>query len=174
MAQGKKYGDDVKERAYALLATGDNPQTVAKKMNLPYTTVKTWYYKWIKSDKKTDESEENLVELRNAQKERFVNKAWGIIINSANLAERKVSRALYLEERIDAVADAISKHSESIARETGIAWDSLVTLVKELKGFKAMRLGELSTIINVMYDKQALINKDPTCITEAKKFEDFN
>lgn len=171
MAQGKKHGDDIKERAYALLATGDSVQTVADRMKLPYRTVKTWYDKWIKVG---GSNEENLAELRNVQKERFVNKAWGIIINSANLAERKVSRALYLEARIDAVADAISKHSESLCNESGVTWDELVSLVKELKNFKSLRLGELSALMNVMYDKQALINKDPTSITEAKKFEDFN
>ena len=170
MAQGKKYGDEIKERAYALLSTGDSVPTVAQKLKLPYRTVKVWYDHWIKSD---DERDKNLSELRNFQKERFVNKAWSIITNSANLAERKVSRALYLEEKIDVVADAISKHAESIARETGTTWDELVSLVKELKNFKTMRLGEISSLIGVMYDKQALINKDPTSITEAKRFEDF-
>lgn len=171
MAQGKKYGDDIKERAYALLATGDNVQVVADKLRLPYSTVKTWYNKWLKDG---DEKEENLAELRKKNKEKFANKAWGIIMGSTSLAERRVNRALYFEERIDAVAEAIMKHAESLARETGIAWDSLVALVKELKGFKAMRLGELSSLIGVMYDKQALVNKEATGIYECKKFEDFN
>lgn len=173
MAQGKKYSDEIRERAYALLSTGDAVQDVAEKLKLPYSTVKTWYDRWIKNGR-NDSNGENLAELRNFQKERFVNKAWGIIINSANLAERKVSRALYLEEKIDAVAEAITKHAESIARESGSSWDELIGLVKELRNFKTMRIGELSSLIGTMYDKQALINKDPTSITEAKKFEDFN
>ena len=173
MAKGKKYSDEIREAAYALLATGDNVQAVAEKLNLPYTTVKTWYDRWIKTDSKNDEKEENLVEVRNLQKKRFVNKAWDIIINSANLAERKVSRALYLEEKIDAVADAISKHSEALCRESGATWDELVGLVKELKNFKAVRLGELSSLIASVYDRQCLITREPTSIIEAKRFEDF-
>lgn len=175
MAQGKKYGDDIKERAYALLAVNNNVQAVADEMKLPYSTVNNWRIKWLKqnpTDKQSDTK--NLEEVRNKNKEKFANKAWGIIMGSTSLAERRVNRALYFEERIDAVAEAIMKHTESLARETGIAWDSLVALVKELKGFKAMRLGELSSLIGVMYDKQALVNKEATGIYECKKFEDFN
>ena len=173
MAKGKKHSDEIKEQAYALLSTGDNAQTVAKKLHLPYTTVKTWYDRWIKSDDKNDEREKNLVELRNKNKEKFVDNAWSIIDTSMLIAQKRVERAFYLEKKIDAVADAISKHSESIAREAGTAWDELIGLVKELKNFKAMRVGELSSLIGVMFDKQALINKDPTSIVETKRFEDF-
>ena len=172
MAQGKKYSDDIKERAYALLATGNNVQVVAEKLKLPYTTVMSWYKKW--QSENGSEKENNLVELRNKNKEKFVNKAWGLIMGSTSIAERRIERALYFEERIDTVADTILKHAESIARESGSSWDEVVNLVKELKGFKSFRLAELSSLIGVMYDKQALINKEATGIYECKKFEDFN
>ena len=42
MAQGKKYNDDVKERAFALLACNNSVAYVAKELDLPYSTVKTW------------------------------------------------------------------------------------------------------------------------------------
>lgn len=48
MARGKKYNDDIKEKAFALLACNNNAQVVADKLGLPYTTVKGWEKKWIR------------------------------------------------------------------------------------------------------------------------------
>ena len=48
MAKGKKYNDDIKEKAFALLACNNNAQVVADKLGLPYTTVKTWEKNWIR------------------------------------------------------------------------------------------------------------------------------
>lgn len=48
MAQGKKYNDDVREKAFALLALNNNCAYVAQALDLPYTTVKTWERKWLR------------------------------------------------------------------------------------------------------------------------------
>lgn len=78
MAQGRKYNNDIKEKAFALLATNNNPQAVADELNIPYTTIKTWEKKWLKeaenkpqnedSDGNTKNNEQNLIELRNKRK----------------------------------------------------------------------------------------------------------
>ena len=47
MARGKKYSDEIKERAFALLATSNNVQVVADTLGLPYNTVKTWEKKFL-------------------------------------------------------------------------------------------------------------------------------
>ena len=50
MARGKKYSDEIKERAFALLATSNNVQVVADTLGLPYNTVKTWEKKMLEGD----------------------------------------------------------------------------------------------------------------------------
>lgn len=174
MAQGMKYNDDIKEKAFALLAVNNNLKAVARELKLPESTVRTWRKKWLaERDEDLSEDNKNLVELRAKKKEKFVNNAWRVIESSMTIAKKRVERAVYFEQRIDAVAEAITKHHEALTRETGIAWDALCEIVKELQGFKTLRLGEVSTLLGVMYDKQALINKEPTGMLEVKKFEDF-
>ena len=46
MAQGKKHSDEVREKAFALLATTDNVSEVAETLGLSRTTVNTWKKKW--------------------------------------------------------------------------------------------------------------------------------
>lgn len=50
MARGKKYSDEIKERAFALLATSNNTQAVADALGLPYNTVKTWEKKFLSGE----------------------------------------------------------------------------------------------------------------------------
>ena len=45
--RGKKFNDDIKEKALALLATNNNAKFVADKLGLKYTTVKTWEKKFL-------------------------------------------------------------------------------------------------------------------------------
>ena len=51
MARGSKISDEVKERAFALLAANDNVQSVADELGLPRTTVNTWKKKWEQEEK---------------------------------------------------------------------------------------------------------------------------
>ena len=76
MAQGKKYNDDVREKAFALLALNNNCAYVAQALDLPYTTVKTWERKWLREaeeKKKTPHPSSmgqcNANEVRNAKLE---------------------------------------------------------------------------------------------------------
>jgi hypothetical protein len=186
MARGAKYNDDIREKAYALLATNNNVQYVSKELGLPYTTVKTWRDKWLRqvnegeNDGVTNpvakQGTHNLAELRNKKKEEFVNNAWELIENSMTVACRRVERAVRLEKSIDIVAEAILNNAASISEDTGIVYNELLAIVKELENFKNFRLSEISSLIGTMYDKQALINKEATGILDCsvKKFEEFD
>ena len=62
MAKGKKYNDDIKEKAYALLACNNNAQVVADELAIPYTTVKTEEKKWVKEAQGQTEARQMTVE----------------------------------------------------------------------------------------------------------------
>ena len=94
MAQGKKYNDDLKERAFALLVCNNSVAYVAKELDLPYSTVKTWEKKFLaqseelaRQEKERDDGSPNdevtksndeldLAKLRKKKKEEFVESAW--------------------------------------------------------------------------------------------------
>lgn len=46
--RGSKHGDEIRERAFALLASGESVSATAKALQLSYTTVKTWERAWSK------------------------------------------------------------------------------------------------------------------------------
>ncbi|HRF69869.1 MAG TPA: helix-turn-helix domain-containing protein [Candidatus Pelethenecus sp.] len=182
MAQGKKYNDDVKEKAFALLACNNNTQAVAEELGIPYTTVKTWEKKWINNGAHKQEEtpekpitkhgEDNLVELRNKKKEEFVENAWELIGKVRTLLERRLDRAILSENIIDEIVEEITKLDSKQLTDS-----QRKALYSKISAIKIENVKELATVLGTLYDKQALANKEATAIVEGdikvKKFEDF-
>ena len=168
MAKGKKYGDDVREKAYALFASGNTVPYVAKKLGLPESTVRGW-----RKTKYTQIDEENLVAIRAKKKEEFVSKAWKAINLSQTLLERKLARAVEQEEEID----SLMKLVDGTAKEVGLSDAGKRALLNNVAQLRCDDLGKLATVLGTLYDKQALAMKEATEIVEGeiklKKFEDF-
>lgn len=178
--KGKKHNDDLKEKAFAMLATNNNVQVVATALNLPYTTVRQW--KLIAEKKAGINQEKNVIdrdleseyiELRNKKKSEFIDKAWELIDDSLAVASKRIKRARTLEDNIDIVAAAIIKNAGKITEATGIDWFGLLDIVKDLNAMKNPKIGELSTMIGTMYDKQALSNGEATAIQDVKIIVDI-
>ena len=175
MAKGQKYNDDIKEKAFALLVSNNNVALVAKELGIPRPTI----IGWVKArDKKAKESgEATLDDLRQEKKKDFIDNAWKLIGDSMSVAQRRISRELELEDSIDKIAEIMKGNAKKIEEETGIGWFELLNLIDKLKTVKNFKLGELSTLVGTMYDKQALANKEETQIIggniSVKKFEDF-
>lgn len=201
MAQGKKYNDDVKEKAYALLACNNNAQVVADKLGLPYTTVKTWEKNWIRQaqerearqralqetpqgadkaegahtnlvTKSTKFEDESLIELRKKKKAEFVDDAWGLIGKIRTLLERRLDRALDSEDVLDELVEEITKIDHKQLTDS-----QRKALYLKMSSIKIESVKELAVVLGTLYDKQALANKEATAIVEGniavKKFEDF-
>ena len=192
MAQGKKYNDDVREKAYALLAVNNNVQYVANELGLPYTTVRTWKNKWLQESAQSspsgekesedttvgggekseseDDCEYNLAKLRNKKKTEFVEVAWGMIDNVTSLLKRRIDRALISERELDALL-------EELALAEDISDAQRRDLYKRFSALKLEDVRALGVLLGTLYDKQALANKEATAIIEGnlvvKKFEDF-
>jgi uncharacterized protein YjcR len=97
---GSKYKDDVKEQALAMLTTMSYKE-VSKNLNIPENTLRDW-------KKREDKINPEFVKLRTKKKEEFVNSAWNIIEKANKLIERKIERALSIEDDID---DLIKKQN---------------------------------------------------------------
>lgn len=186
MAQGKKYGDEIREKAFALLATNLTVQEVSKELNIPYTTVKTWNDKWLKQSENgeepkvsaesdspiTKQDELNLAKLRNEKKKQFVEDAWRLIGKTRTILERRLDRAIADEEALDQLVDEIMQLDYK-----ELNGEQRKALYAKLSKIKVEDLKALSTVLGTLYDKQALANKEATTIVEGtveiKKFEDL-
>lgn len=163
-----KIDDQTKEMALALLATNKSAPRVAEMLNLKVSTVKSWELKAkekekaINEGKLKDDGELKLNETRLKNKKKFVDNAWNLINESMEVAQKRVTRSNKLEENIDLVAKAMKDNAKRIEDATGIGWFALLDIIKELQAMKSVKVGELSTLIGTMYDKQALANGEAT------------
>ena len=188
MAQGKKYNDDVREKAFALLSCNNNTSDVARELGLPYSTVKTWEKKFLARSKELEEragkereesitaddevtkqDEPDLAKLRKAKKEEFVTNAWNVIGKAKTLIERRLDRAIEQEDAIDrALSEVLSCSTMTEAQRKA--------LVNKFANIKVESMRELAIVLGTLYDKQALASKEPTSIVDGglvKKFEDL-
>ena len=167
--KGMTWTDEAtKERALALLATNLSATRVAEMLNIKVSTVRTWAKiasdkeKAIAEGKIQDSGEIKLNETRLENKKKFVDNAWNLINESMEVAQKRVTRSNKLEENIDLVAKAMKDNAKQIEDATGIGWFALLDIIKELQAMKSVKVGELSTLIGTMYDKQALANGEAT------------
>lgn len=160
--------EKTKEMALALLATNMSVPRVAERLNLKIGTVKGWKLKALAKEKAIaeglikDDGELKLNETRLKNKQKFVNNAWDLINESMEVAHKRINRSNNLEENIDLVAKAMKMNAKQIEDTTGITWFALLDIIKELQAMKSVKVGELSTLIGIMYDKQALANGEAT------------
>ena len=157
MAQGSKYTDEQREQALAMLITMSFKE-VSSSLNIPERTLRDW-----------KENEEKInpefAELRNEKKKQFVESSWRIIEKANKLIEKKIDRALSAEEDIDKIMKK-AKGNESLDK------DDIVALTKNINKLNIENIGQVSTVIGTLYDKQALINKEATsCLGADKELE---
>lgn len=147
MAQGSKYTDEQKEQALAMLTTMSF-KAVSKSLKIPENTLRDW-------KNNAEKINPEFVKLRNKKKEEFVEKAWNIIGKANLLIEKKIDRALSAEEDIENIVKK-AKNSENLEK------DDIANLIKNIHKLGIENIGQLSTVIGTLYDKQALINKEAT------------
>ena len=154
MAQGSKYTDEQKEQALAMLTTMSF-KAVSKSLKIPERTLRDW--------KDTEEKiNPEFAELRNEKKKQFVESSWRIIEKANKLIEKKIDIALSAEEDIDKIMKK-AKGNESLDK------DDIVALTKNINKLNIENIGQVSTVIGTLYDKQALINKEATTRLGADK-----
>ena len=151
MAQGSKYTDEQKEQALAMLTTM-SVKAVSENLNIPENTLRDW-------KKNAEKTNPEFVELRNEKKKQFVEKAWNIMEKANQLLERKLDRALTKEKELD---DALDELYEETDFEKKKDREKYLRVARKVDALKVENIGQLSTVIGTMYDKQALINKEAT------------
>lgn len=168
--RGKKFNDDIKEKALALLATNNNAKFVADKLGLKYTTVKTWEKKFLEQANTGDvPQDKNLVALRNKKKAEFVDNAWEIIEKTQSLLMKRIERALYSEDKIDQLLEEIL-----LLDNKDLSQEQRKALYRKISTIKVEDVGKIATVLGTIYDKQALASDEPTSRVEGNlRLEDL-
>lgn len=161
--RGQKYNDDIRERAFALMATNNSISAVAKAVGIPRSTLKGWLAKRESEEPDAGEAE------RQRNKERFVTDAWKSIHAGQALLIRRLERALQHEDTLDRMMDEFTSGAEQLNA------DQLKAMIRKFEDLKIMDIGKLAVVLGTMYDKQALIAKEATARVEVAevKFEDL-
>lgn len=164
LMQGSMYSDALKEKAIAMLGV-KTVREVSKKLKIPESTLRDW-------NRNATKINPELAELRDKKKKDFANKAWEVINESLEVTQKRIHRLNKLEENVDIVAGKIRSNAEDICKENQISLNELKDIINELQSLKVVKVSELSVLIGTMFDKQALVNNEPTEITKTK-LEDF-
>ena len=191
--RGSRHSDETREKAFALLASGESVAATAKALGLKYSTVNTWFKAWLKADssklavptqtgagaaageakkshaqsEEVEDSDEcsTLDELRAVKKRNFVDNSWAIIEGAQAILKRRVERAIHKEDVIDEII--------SIVESSDLTEEARKGLLRKLSAVRLDDIRALSSILATCYDKQALAAGDPTVIEDIKRFEDM-
>lgn len=168
--RGKKFNDDIKEKALALLATNNNAKFVADKLGLKYTTVKTWEKKFLEqSNTGNVPQDKDLVALRKKKKAEFVDNAWEIIEKTQSLLMKRIERALDSEDKIDQLLEEIL-----LLDNKDLSQEQRKALYRKISTIKVEDVGKIATVLGTIYDKQALASNEPTSRVEGNlRLEDL-
>lgn len=168
--RGKKFNDDIKEKALALLSTNNNAKFVADKLGLKYTTVKTWEKKFLEqSNTGNVPQDKDLVALRKKKKAEFVDNAWEIIEKTQSLLMKRIERALDSEDKIDQLLEEIL-----LLDNKDLSQEQRKALYRKISTIKVEDVGKIATVLGTIYDKQALASNEPTSRVEGNiRLEDL-
>lgn len=142
--KGKKYNDDIREKAIALLATNNNIAEIARQLELKESTLRSWK-KQLEEGKEKDKK---FAELRDKKKTEFIDRAWESIELASNLVKRRLERAMFQEDELDDL--------QATCLEGCATPEEKRTIRNKFAEIKLEDIGKLSTVLGVLYDKQAL------------------
>lgn len=150
MAKGKKRTGEDFAKVKALYAARLTIAEISEKLAIPDRTIRNWVTKW-EADK-----DEELAELSEVQKNRFIDKAQRIIDKASNLLEIKIDKAVKSERE----GQELLEQLEATLREAGASEEDIKAQLEALRKVvdksKVENISQVSTVIGTMYDKKAL------------------
>ena len=159
--QGAKTDDAIKEQARALLASGENVNSVHEKTGIPQSTLYTW-------QKKDFSKDDEFVKLRNENKEKVIKKAWSHIDKAMSVIGSKLQRAIKHEKNLESLLKKIEDSDELTD------WQ-LRELTSKVTLANSVSLGDAVRTVGVLVDKINLMSGEATqnVFVSGAKFEDL-
>lgn len=195
--RGSRHSDETREKAFALLASGESVSATAKALGLKYSTVKTWEKSWKADSSKLAGPTQTGAGAAAGEAEKSHAQSDGVEDSDEGKGGELTLDELRAKKKRDFVdnswaiiegAQAILKRRVERAIRKEDVIDEIISIVEDsenlteearkglLRKLSAVRLDDiraLSSILATCYDKQALAAGDPTVIGDIQKFEDL-
>ena len=140
MSKGKKYSDEIKEKAYARYGAGEAVGEISKALKVPYSTIKNW----IKN-----KPPDNLDSLRDEAKKKFVERAGRIIDKGMELLEMRFDTAIEKEKELISMIDEIYSADGEIVSDNAKA-----EVVRKLRDLLVYDPKTIAVALATVYDKK--------------------
>lgn len=155
MSRGKKYSDEIKEKAFAMLVVNNNSAEVARTLGIPRNTLHVWVKE--RDNKAVEQNKPTIEQLRTNKKKEFADKAWKSINKIQTLLERRLERAVQSEDKIDELLlEILELDGKDLSK------DQRKALYQKISSIKVESVKELAVVLGTLYDKQALANNEST------------
>lgn len=147
--RGKKYGDEIKEKAIALYSVCGSFSQVGRELGVPTSTISGWI--------KNDAPEAEVAMKRLSAKMDFAEKAGELLNKNLELLERRVLTALEYEDDLAALIEQIRD-----APNQEISDKKKTTLINKINALQIQKMGDITSAISMLYDKRALAKGEAT------------
>lgn len=144
MGAGVALDDERKERIKALLSAGKSKNQVAKDVKVSWATV----------DKVSKEAPDEIENLREHKRALFIDRLWNSMDNALGLADKRIKLALEGSEKLDVICDKIIDSDMEVKQKQ--------EMLNAINNLSSIPLGQISTFIGTVYDKQALMQGQST------------
>lgn len=146
-----KHDDATRQRALAMLAAGAGVSETADRTGIPKQTISRW--------KAEGENDDVFKAQQRRNKARLVDASWEAIHDAAEITVRRLKAARRDESAFMALLDEIERDDE-------ISESKRAELYRKFKKLSVTDLSDLSKVISVLYDKQALAADESTAIVD--------
>lgn len=143
MPRGEKYNDDVRYRAFALLAASNNVRAVAKKLKLPESTVRNW-----KKEYEADPDQE-FAKVCAHKKREFAAKAFLAMDAGMDVLVRRMQRAAEQEDALDDLCEAVVTGVDSLTQTERKA------IYAKFSAVRCEDISKVGSVVGILHDKQA-------------------
>lgn len=154
MARGKKYSDEIKEKAYYMYAVSQNIREVARNLSLSPSTVKSWI------DCKARAEPDEFEQLRTQKKHDFIEMSSSIIDKGLELIDRRITIALEKQDELEHII-----HEIELTSDDEISTKQKQAAITAVKEVQLQKIRDVTTAIGTLYDKRALAQGDSTSNT---------
>lgn len=131
--------DEKREQIKALLATGAAKNDVAKRCKVSWATV----------DSISKEAPDEIESFREQKRTQFIDRLWNSMDKALGLADKRIEIAMEGAEKLDELYDKLM--------DSDMDFKERQEILNAINNVTAIPLGQISTFIGTVYDKQALM-----------------
>lgn len=140
--RGRKYSEKQRSMVREMLAMGYSIREISVKVKIPESTIRSWKTALI------SEAPEELAKVRAEKRAELAGAVWEDAILAEKLLSMRLSRAIKLEDGLDALIGIVMTASED-----ELDPETRRNILKSLQAMRFDRPGDITQVFGVMVDK---------------------